>query len=365
MSRGFTLIELLVVIAIIAVLAAILFPVFAIAREKARQTQCLNNERQIMTAVTMYMQDFDETLFPAGNGTVWTSYLSNFMGSGAIYDCPTKTGVGTASVPEYGFNQNIMGMALGSLPSPSLTIALGDINPQYAATLTPPYTITQYDDSANIDQRHNNSANVALLDGHVDNIYVNPTGASNLAVMAQRGYVMTFPTSNDVTWTSVTNAVATYATPGQGSTLSSTQATGAPGGGWGANGGVSTQAIVADGYFQWNFDATAQSAMIGLTTQTTITGYNFGIGVWNISANTISAYCIPSCEGPQNQSLTGTGSKASVVRIERTAGVIRFKIDGVTKYTLPNAYLATNLRAAACFSCPGATISNCTMMGGY
>src|SRR5689334_1306707 len=61
--RGFTLIELLVVIAIIAILAAILFPVFAQAREKARQSACLSNMRQISSAMLMYAQDYDE-LFP-------------------------------------------------------------------------------------------------------------------------------------------------------------------------------------------------------------------------------------------------------------------------------------------------------------
>jgi len=60
-KTGFTLIELLVVIAIIAILAAILFPVFAKAREKARQTACLNNMKQIGTAVEMYKQDYDNT----------------------------------------------------------------------------------------------------------------------------------------------------------------------------------------------------------------------------------------------------------------------------------------------------------------
>jgi prepilin-type N-terminal cleavage/methylation domain-containing protein len=59
--RGFTLIELLVVIAIIAILAAILFPVFAMARERARLSACISNMRQIGTSLMMYVQDYDET----------------------------------------------------------------------------------------------------------------------------------------------------------------------------------------------------------------------------------------------------------------------------------------------------------------
>jgi len=66
LRRGFTLIELLVVIAIIAILAAILFPVFAQAREKARQTSCLSNLKQSGTATLMYVQDFlHSVLLPA------------------------------------------------------------------------------------------------------------------------------------------------------------------------------------------------------------------------------------------------------------------------------------------------------------
>ncbi|MCS7188071.1 MAG: prepilin-type N-terminal cleavage/methylation domain-containing protein, partial [Armatimonadota bacterium] len=75
---GFTLIELLVVIAIIAILAAILFPVFAQAREKARQTECLSNVKQIVLGTYQYIQDYDETFPMIGyrsvRGTITCAY---------------------------------------------------------------------------------------------------------------------------------------------------------------------------------------------------------------------------------------------------------------------------------------------------
>jgi prepilin-type N-terminal cleavage/methylation domain-containing protein len=98
--RGFTLIELLVVIAIIAILAAILFPVFAQAREKARSATCLSNNKQIGVAVSMYTADYDET-YPsqrkdemislAAGGKEGTYYdaLSPYIKSGKIWICPS------------------------------------------------------------------------------------------------------------------------------------------------------------------------------------------------------------------------------------------------------------------------------------
>jgi prepilin-type N-terminal cleavage/methylation domain-containing protein/prepilin-type processing-associated H-X9-DG protein len=77
--EGFTLIELLVVIAIIAILAAILFPVFARAREKARQTTCISNQKQILLAIMQYTQDFDET-YPLGQAQ-WPTHWDGTINS--------------------------------------------------------------------------------------------------------------------------------------------------------------------------------------------------------------------------------------------------------------------------------------------
>jgi prepilin-type N-terminal cleavage/methylation domain-containing protein/prepilin-type processing-associated H-X9-DG protein len=96
-GRGFTLIELLVVIAIIAILAAILFPVFAQAREKARAISCLSNEKQINLAILMYAQDYDENypedgIFYFYSGTGWASLVSPYMKSTQILWCPDDGG---------------------------------------------------------------------------------------------------------------------------------------------------------------------------------------------------------------------------------------------------------------------------------
>jgi prepilin-type N-terminal cleavage/methylation domain-containing protein/prepilin-type processing-associated H-X9-DG protein len=93
--KGFTLIELLVVIAIIAILAAILFPVFAKAREKARQTSCLSNMKQMGLSTKMYADDYDQR-YPAtsrnhiGLGIVWIPFTLNpYMKNYQVWECPS------------------------------------------------------------------------------------------------------------------------------------------------------------------------------------------------------------------------------------------------------------------------------------
>jgi prepilin-type N-terminal cleavage/methylation domain-containing protein/prepilin-type processing-associated H-X9-DG protein len=96
--KAFTLIELLVVIAIIALLAAILFPVFARARENARKSSCLNNLKQIGVGISQYVQDYDETFMesrPSGvaaSGTVaWHVVVMPYIKSTQIFKCPSNT----------------------------------------------------------------------------------------------------------------------------------------------------------------------------------------------------------------------------------------------------------------------------------
>ena len=114
-QRGFTLIELLVVIAIIAILAAILFPVFAQAREKARQISCLSNEKQIGIGILGYTQDYDETLppssykAPTGTGNVnWPFLIDSYLKSGFPGDNSSLAGktLGVLSCPDFNTSPN-------------------------------------------------------------------------------------------------------------------------------------------------------------------------------------------------------------------------------------------------------------------
>jgi prepilin-type N-terminal cleavage/methylation domain-containing protein/prepilin-type processing-associated H-X9-DG protein len=138
--RGFTLIELLVVIAIIAILAAILFPVFAQARDKARSASCLSNIRQMGNALQMYLQDYDEIFHkgagmnsPATNGfgpdtsidgwTNWPWFYGPYAKNVGIFDCPTSpdgteqlTATNWGNDGNYGYNYSGLTRDQGTPP---------------------------------------------------------------------------------------------------------------------------------------------------------------------------------------------------------------------------------------------------------
>lgn len=128
--KGFTLIELLVVIAIIAILAAILFPVFGRARENARRSSCQSNLKQIGLGMLQYAQDYDEQFAstqygPTGNNEHWYSDNSNiykwmdaiypYVKSEQIFDCPSSAASGTASgaTRKYIYHRNLPNSCAG------------------------------------------------------------------------------------------------------------------------------------------------------------------------------------------------------------------------------------------------------------
>jgi len=209
-SHGFTLIELLIVITILAILAALLFPVFAKAREKARTINCVGNERQLALALTMYAGDCDETLPKAFFGAPmepglyrWMDVLVAYARSAQLFTCPTAKEVVYVpdSVGQYGgyvcnrgyFGSDVpdgqattppfqtFGVSFAEIVEPSQTILLGDGVPgQFqAAWNTRLAQPTQTDRGprgpqlltaqgrGTYEARHTDGANLSWCDGHV------------------------------------------------------------------------------------------------------------------------------------------------------------------------------------------------------
>lgn len=211
-SSAFTLIELLVVIAIIAILAAILFPVFAQAREKARQAACLSNTKQIGLGLMMYVQDWDST-YPlpifdnaGSSGRIYRlrryaiEQIATYIKNDALLMCPSTdlsdafvTAGNQVTTPPgllyttYGMNVErndatdvnetaftylgIFGRPESDLTEPAATIAIGDaMNFGISSTTRTPWTGNAFGMAWSVTaagiKRHNNGVNLAYADGH-------------------------------------------------------------------------------------------------------------------------------------------------------------------------------------------------------
>lgn len=209
---GFTLIELLVVIAIIAILAAILFPVFAQAREKARAISCLSNMKQIGTAVAMYTQDFDESMpcgaNPWGSEAGWAGEIYPYVKSLGAFHCPDDSSIDNPKMGEshstsYGMNSDLgtagpggqygggdgipgPGKTLGKLGAPSRTVMLfevvneayDDITQESPNWNNPKSTGSTWSGYGNYDNVYNGMSAAGDGEGANKNIGADPSGSN-------------------------------------------------------------------------------------------------------------------------------------------------------------------------------------------
>jgi prepilin-type N-terminal cleavage/methylation domain-containing protein/prepilin-type processing-associated H-X9-DG protein len=183
MRKGFTLIELLVVIAIIAILAAILFPVFARAREKARQSNCLSNVKQQVLGMMMYAQDYDEMMMSiyydlddsdsyTVDDTTWINVVIPYVKNSQIFQCPSKKTWTYGYAANYSYWSSLdgytppMGRALAEMAEPSETVLVMDNNSSSQMW----YSWEAWGDTPTynslLPDRHNDGLNVGYCDGH-------------------------------------------------------------------------------------------------------------------------------------------------------------------------------------------------------
>ncbi len=190
--RGFTLIELLVVIAIIAVLAGILFPVFAKARGSAHGATCISNIKQLLQAAQMYRSDYDRRLVPARNwdnshgtlGITWCVLLQPYIKNKEILTCPLDSAPQTArnstDLPHsYGINYSLtyltgygqqhLTRSMSSLEDVSELIMFFDMKSEVGA-MGSSYMARRL---SRIAFRHTDQASFAFLDGHAKLLHAN------------------------------------------------------------------------------------------------------------------------------------------------------------------------------------------------
>jgi prepilin-type processing-associated H-X9-DG protein/prepilin-type N-terminal cleavage/methylation domain-containing protein len=185
-QRRFTLIELLVVIAIIAILAALLLPALAQAREKARQISCVSNLKQLQLGHAMYADDNREVLMPFGFNecrwgapcTRWYNLLNPYVNDSNVYKCPSAPGLAFSLGVSYGHIHgcnNVIGdpnasprTSLAQITVPSQVMGSGDAEDSYLLCLRCWPTGGGHPGNHVPTDRHNSSVNMSFCDGHVE-----------------------------------------------------------------------------------------------------------------------------------------------------------------------------------------------------